>query len=127
MPSDSETLGFVVLEAMASCVPTVCANAGGLPNLVIDEQTGFLFEPVRFACHSSCFTMHHDASCSIGRHRDWSQGNVGELTRNVKRLLDSEELRKQMGEAGRTETLRCALVSFDGCRQCVRLFYGCKQ
>jgi len=30
MPSDSETLGFVVLEAMASGVPAVAADAGGL-------------------------------------------------------------------------------------------------
>ena len=28
MPSESETLGFVALEAMASGVPTVCCNAG---------------------------------------------------------------------------------------------------
>lgn len=27
MPSESETLGFVVLEAMASCVPTVTSHA----------------------------------------------------------------------------------------------------
>ena len=40
MPSESETLGFVVLEAMASGVPPVCAAAGGLINLVTDEQTG---------------------------------------------------------------------------------------
>lgn len=36
MPSDSETLGFVVLESMASGVPVIGANAGGIPNL-IDE------------------------------------------------------------------------------------------
>jgi glycosyltransferase involved in cell wall biosynthesis len=39
MPSDSETLGFVVLESMASGVPVVGANAGGIPNL-IDEVSG---------------------------------------------------------------------------------------
>ncbi|KAH8098923.1 phosphatidylinositol N-acetylglucosaminyltransferase [Aureococcus anophagefferens] len=35
MPSDSETLGFVVLEAMASGLPIVAANAGGIPSIKV--------------------------------------------------------------------------------------------
>lgn len=45
MPSDSETLGFVVLESMASGVPVVGAAAGGIPDLIIDGETGFLVPP----------------------------------------------------------------------------------
>ena len=45
MPSDSETLGFVVLESMASGVPVVGAKAGGIPDLIQHEQNGFLVEP----------------------------------------------------------------------------------
>jgi len=45
MPSESETLGFVVLEAMASEVPPVGAAAGGIPNLVNDGVNGYLFKP----------------------------------------------------------------------------------
>ena len=45
MPSDSETLGFVVLESMASGVPVVGCNRGGIPSLHDDGKTGFLFEP----------------------------------------------------------------------------------
>jgi len=45
MPSDSETLGFVVLESMASGVPVVGAAAGGIPDLIHDGVTGFLVEP----------------------------------------------------------------------------------
>jgi sulfoquinovosyltransferase len=45
MPSDSETLGFVVLESMASGVPVVGAAAGGIPDLIQDGQTSFLCPP----------------------------------------------------------------------------------
>lgn len=45
MPSDSETLGFVVLESMASGVPVVGAAAGGILDLIDDGNTGFLAPP----------------------------------------------------------------------------------
>ncbi len=41
----SETLGFVVLEALASGVPVVAANAGGVPDLIDEGKTGFLVPP----------------------------------------------------------------------------------
>lgn len=44
MPSDSETLGFVVLESMASGVPVVGARAGGVPDLINDGVNSFLVE-----------------------------------------------------------------------------------
>ena len=46
MPSETETLGFVVLEAMASGVPVVAVAAGGLLD-IIDESKGggCMYEP----------------------------------------------------------------------------------
>ncbi len=41
-PSESETFGNVTLEAMASGLPTVCADASGSRSLVIEGTTGFL-------------------------------------------------------------------------------------
>jgi sulfoquinovosyltransferase len=78
MPSESETLGFVVLEAMASGVVPVCAAAGGLINLVRDGATGCLFRP----------------------------GDAADMTAKVRRLLEDAPLRREMGQAGRDETLR---------------------
>lgn len=45
MPSDSETLGFVVLESMASSTPVVGAAAGGLIDIIDDGRNGFLVPP----------------------------------------------------------------------------------
>ena len=41
-PSPTETFGNVVLEALASGTPAICANAGGVRTIVKDKQTGLL-------------------------------------------------------------------------------------
>mmetsp|Transcript_39466 Transcript_39466/g.127722 ORF Transcript_39466/g.127722 Transcript_39466/m.127722 type:complete len:138 (-) Transcript_39466:113-526(-) len=78
MPSDSETLGFVVLEAMASGVPAVAADAGGLSSLVADGETGLLFTP----------------------------GDGADLAAKVGRLIDDPRLRREMGRAACAEARR---------------------
>ncbi len=46
MPSETETLGFVVLEAMASGLPVVAVAAGGLTDILTNPGvTGFLYQP----------------------------------------------------------------------------------
>lgn len=45
MPSPTETLGFVVLEAMAAGCPVAAARAGGIPDLVTHGVNGLLFDP----------------------------------------------------------------------------------
>ncbi len=76
MPSDTETLGFVVLESMASGVPVVASNAGGIRDLIEDGITGFLCEP----------------------------GCTEEWVARVKLLLDNEDLRANMVVLARRET-----------------------
>jgi N-acetyl-alpha-D-glucosaminyl L-malate synthase BshA len=44
MPSESESFGLAALEAMACEVPVISSNAGGLPEVNIHGQTGFLSE-----------------------------------------------------------------------------------
>ncbi|WPP47941.1 N-acetyl-alpha-D-glucosaminyl L-malate synthase BshA [Catalinimonas niigatensis] len=41
MPSEKESFGLAVLEAMACEVPVITSNAGGLTELNIDGETGF--------------------------------------------------------------------------------------
>jgi len=41
MPSEKESFGLAALEAMACEVPVISSNAGGLPELNIDGETGY--------------------------------------------------------------------------------------
>ncbi|MDJ0533146.1 MAG: glycosyltransferase [Xenococcaceae cyanobacterium MO_207.B15] len=43
-PSRTETLGLVLLEAMAAGCPAVAANSGGIPDIVTDGENGYLFD-----------------------------------------------------------------------------------
>lgn len=42
LPSEKESFGLVALEAMACGVPTIGSIAGGIPELVVHGETGFL-------------------------------------------------------------------------------------
>lgn len=78
MPSESETLGLVVLEAMSSGLPVVAASAGGIPDIIPEDQegvTGFLFTP----------------------------GDLDDCVGKMERLLADGEFREAMGKAARKE------------------------
>jgi len=76
-PSDSESFGNVTLEAMASGLPCVCADATGSRSLVVEGETGFLVDA----------------------------DNADGFARAVLRLADNPDLRRRMGQAGRQRAL----------------------
>ena len=45
LPSKTETLGLVLMEAMASGLLVIGANAGGIPDVIRHQSNGFLFDP----------------------------------------------------------------------------------
>ncbi|MBS1122140.1 MAG: glycosyltransferase [Deltaproteobacteria bacterium] len=47
VPSHYEPFGLIALESMACGTPVVGSRVGGLQSIVLDDQTGFTFEPRR--------------------------------------------------------------------------------
>ena len=77
-PSDTETLGFVAMESMASGVPAVGARAGGVPDVIEHEVNGLLFTP----------------------------GDEAELTEALRRLLYDPALRARLAARARADMER---------------------
>jgi N-acetyl-alpha-D-glucosaminyl L-malate synthase BshA len=42
LPSETESFGLAALEAMACEVPVISSNAGGIPEINVDDKTGYM-------------------------------------------------------------------------------------
>jgi len=73
LPSDAESFGMAALEAMASEVPVIGTMSGGLPEVVVDGETGYLL-PV---------------------------GDVEGMAAHAIAILSNDALRARMGAAAR--------------------------
>ncbi|HEX4038399.1 MAG TPA: glycosyltransferase [Acidobacteriaceae bacterium] len=71
LPSQTETLGLVLMEAMASGCPVVACNAGGVPDAVEDRVTGFLYEPAEAqgVVNAVGYALDHPEECEAMRVR----------------------------------------------------------
>ena len=77
LPSETESFGLSALEAMSCQVPVVATRVGGLSEVVIHGETGFL--------------------CSVG--------DVHEMAEAIKMLLQNDRKRKAMGKAARDRAI----------------------
>jgi len=72
-----EGVPVAIMEAMATRLPVISTRTGGIPELVTDQETGFLVEP----------------------------GDVPGMADAIVRLASDRELRRLMGEAGRRRVI----------------------
>lgn len=77
-PSEWEPLGIAILEAMAMARPVVAFAVDGIPEVILEGETGFMVPP----------------------------GDEASLARAVSRLIEDPELGQRMGSAGRARVER---------------------
>ncbi len=77
LPSEEESFGLAALEAQACEVPVVATRVGGIPEVVTDNETGFLSDI----------------------------GDVEKMSRDTLRLLRSEELTRKFGKSARAQAI----------------------
>ena len=66
LPSQTESFGLVALEAMASGVPVIASDVGGLPEVVVHGATGFL-APVGDVDQMAEYAVHILSDCHVCR------------------------------------------------------------
>lgn len=94
LPSRSEGMGRVLVEAMFAGKARIGANVGGIPTVINDGQDGLLFE----------------------------SGNVDQLADRLTRLMSDAGLRARLGSAARERALR--EFSLDRYLQRISAFYA---
>jgi len=70
LPSEQESFGLAALEAMACEVPAVASRVGGIPEVVSDEDTGFLSEVGdvdKMASDAAKLLADHDLRIAMGK------------------------------------------------------------
>ncbi len=90
-PSIYEPFGLINVEAMACAVPVVASAVGGIPEIVVDGETGFL---VPFERGGDEFGSPQDP-----------EAFPRDIAERVNQLLDEPERARKMGAAGRRRAL----------------------
>ena len=78
VPSAREGFGLVAVEAMLHNLPVIATKVGGLQDVVLDGETGYLVPPIAPQA----------------------------LAEKIQLLIDQPELRKQMGQKGKARALQ---------------------
>jgi glycogen synthase len=110
-PSIYEPFGIINLEAMACETPVVGSMVGGIPEVVVHDETGFLV-PVAQQ-HESPFSPLHPTAYAK------------DLAHNVNRLMEDPEKRERFAKAGRKRAVE--MFSWSSIAQQTRDLYASLQ
>ena len=110
MPSDSETLGFVVLEGYASGIPVVGVKAGGLIDIINNGETGYIVDNnedmIEFTARTKELIEDSNKRLAMGKNARkyaelWSWESATSYLRNIQYRnaieIHKEKLRKLEG------------------------------
>lgn len=102
LPSEKESFGLVALEAMACGVPTIGSTIGGIPEVVVHGETGYL-APVTDVEKMAAYAIQLLTDDALYQRVSWAareraksvfhvDTKVAEYEAIYQRLLDGEEL-----------------------------------
>jgi glycosyltransferase involved in cell wall biosynthesis len=94
-PSLSESFGMALVEAMERGIPVIGTKIGGMPEIIVPGETGFLVEP----------------------------GDVQALANTIFQLFEDDRLRKRFGSAARAHAVQ--KFSWDRIAQNIIQAYEC--
>lgn len=106
-PSIYEPFGIINLEAMACEIPVVASAVGGIPEVVVEDETGFLVS----------VDQEDEAPFSPKDPEKYAQ----DLAERINQLMRDTALRQPMGEAGRRRAE--ALFSWTAIAQRTKALY----
>jgi glycosyltransferase involved in cell wall biosynthesis len=105
MPSQSESFGLSALEAMACEVPVISSSVGGLPELVVHGETGYIAEigdverMAKYAIELLSNNTRREMFAKAGRKRAVENFDIDEIVgvyeRHYERVLNTTPSRIQ--------------------------------
>ena len=91
LTTSKETFGLVLIEAMATGIPVIGTNAGGVPEIIDDSVNGLLFEPVNADTLGVCIVkLSNDKGCKRCRLIFDQQNRYDGITRKNARFTLSD-------------------------------------
>ena len=91
LPSNAEAFGIAAIEASAAGLPVIVTQVGGLSDIVVDGETGFIIQPQddqALADRLRQLILHPDLRWRMGRAARARAENLFDAQKNAKKILE---------------------------------------